>query len=836
MITAPDRIEALLAQSRVTGIDFVYIHTSQLILDVYFLRSPSTLDVPVTGTLTPDQIRIYNPAGTVPDMPVSALSWITVDAQDVLRLTVPHPGDFTLYRLYIDDPRVDLFYNDITFSFKANCPSDLDCKPAEHECPPEEPVDFPVNYLARDFWSFRQSLLDFASQRYPDWPDRLEADAGVMLTEAMSALGDEMAYYQDKVGREAYLETATQRRSLRRHALLVDYNIHDGLGATSWLDVTVAETGSGVIPAGTDVWASGENGSRIDFEVGRGLQEVFAGKTYAVDADRNDLLPHLIDEDKVCLPVGATDMYIQGHHEAHLTPFDDLPEDQAPGKWVLLQTIPTNPAQRARVHLVRLIAVTDTTDPVLDEDITHLVWESAQALPFEMDLTVLHVRGNILPVTAGKTHTLYFLTGAEATALSQTEQDALKEAAQQAVVPTADSAVERNGREGEVTYLCSLPLSADEPLVWLGDDPHDARPEIRLTSVVFNGTCWVPDEEWTWRRSLLGEHSSQSQDRDYTLDDGTWKRVVGYQRIGEEVIHRDYASGGGVTIRFGDGEFGLIPARGTVFRVDYRLGGGRRGNVPEASLKYIKDDRQPGDCDPPLADLSFIKSVTNPLQGLNGIDPEKPDEVRQSAPEAFRALTYRAVRPEDYAEAAERLPWVQRAGSVFRWTGSWLSAFVTPDPLGTVGLEPAHRNNLQQQLDRFRQAGREALIQDPVYADMDIEIEICAAPHAYAGEVKALVLEALLGKGGINPVPGYFSPDHFTFGTPLERSSLEAHIQQVPGVQAIEYIRFRRRGWFGWKMFTDLSYDPGQQTIIRVENDPLFPERGSLKIYIHGGA
>ena len=44
------------------------------------------------------------------------------------------------------------------------------------------------------------------------------------------------------------------------------------------------------------------------------------------------------------------------------------------------------------------------------------------------------------------------------------------------------------------------------------------------------------------------------------------------------------------------------------------------------------------------------------------------------APEAFRAVTYRAVRPEDYAEAAERLPWVQRAGATFRWTGSWLTA------------------------------------------------------------------------------------------------------------------------------------------------------------------
>ena len=74
----------------------------------------------------------------------------------------------------------------------------------------------------------RRALLDFASLRYPAWDERNTADVGVMLVEAMAALGDEMAYYQDRVAREATLETATQRRSVRRHARLV------GDGPTAW--------------------------------------------------------------------------------------------------------------------------------------------------------------------------------------------------------------------------------------------------------------------------------------------------------------------------------------------------------------------------------------------------------------------------------------------------------------------------------------------------------------------------------------------------------------------------------------------------------------------------
>ena len=211
--------------------------------------------------------------------PPNATSW---NDDTSLRLNLMSSGDFTLYRLKINDLRVgfDSFYNDVTFDFKANCPSDLDCAPPDHECPPEEPVDFPIDYLARDFWTFRTAVLDFASLKYPDWTDRLEADAGIMMAEVMSALGDEMAYYQDRISREAYLETATQRRSMRHHTRLVDYTVHDGLGATGWLDVQADSSGN--IPIGTDVWAMGDSGTRINFEVGTGLHDTHGNYAVAV--------------------------------------------------------------------------------------------------------------------------------------------------------------------------------------------------------------------------------------------------------------------------------------------------------------------------------------------------------------------------------------------------------------------------------------------------------------------------------------------------------------------------------------------------------------------------
>ena len=80
-----------------------------------------------------------------------------------------------------------------------------------------------IDYLARDYASFRRLMLDRLAALMPDWRERSPADLGSRWSSCWPYVGDQLSYYQDAVATEAYLGTARRRVSVRRHARLVDY-------------------------------------------------------------------------------------------------------------------------------------------------------------------------------------------------------------------------------------------------------------------------------------------------------------------------------------------------------------------------------------------------------------------------------------------------------------------------------------------------------------------------------------------------------------------------------------------------------------------------------------
>ncbi|MGH9882818.1 MAG: putative baseplate assembly protein, partial [Pyrinomonadaceae bacterium] len=158
---------------------------------------------------------------------------------DFLVIKLDKYGDFSTYTLRLTGvANIDPHYDHVDFSFKVNCPSDLDCAPA-CICVPTVFSEPDINYLAKDYQSFRQLILDRLSILIPDWKERHVPDICIMLVEVLAYVGDYLSYYQDAVATEAYLDTARQRISVRRHARLVDYLLHEGCNARAWVCVEV---------------------------------------------------------------------------------------------------------------------------------------------------------------------------------------------------------------------------------------------------------------------------------------------------------------------------------------------------------------------------------------------------------------------------------------------------------------------------------------------------------------------------------------------------------------------------------------------------------------------
>jgi|GEM_PF-3234544 len=94
-----------------------------------------------------------------------------------------------------------------------------------------------VDYLSKDFRSFKLLMLDSIAHKAPSFVEQHEADAAIALIDVLAFAADSLSYFQDAVATEAYLETARRRVSVRRHARLLGYTLSEGCTPRVWLQV-----------------------------------------------------------------------------------------------------------------------------------------------------------------------------------------------------------------------------------------------------------------------------------------------------------------------------------------------------------------------------------------------------------------------------------------------------------------------------------------------------------------------------------------------------------------------------------------------------------------------
>jgi predicted phage baseplate assembly protein len=315
------------------------------------------------------------------------------------------------------------------------------------------------------------------------------------------------------------------------------------------------------------------------------------------------------------------------------------------------------------------------------------------------------------------------------------------------------------------------------------------------------------DERWRWesRLDLLG---SGGLDQHFVVE-----------------IDND----GRAHLRFGDGELGRLPQAGMIFRALYRAGNGPSGNVGADVISTIAWRNKT------VNGLSL--KARNPLPATGGMNPESMQEAKMFAPKAFLKQLERAITADDYARLAERYPRkkVQRAGASLHWTGSWYAAEVSIDPLGGESAEAQLLKRIQGHLHPYRRMGHDIEVELARYVPLKIEMQICVKPHYLRGHVEAALLEVF--GGGVLPDGrlGFFHPDNLTFGDGIHLSKLVAAAHAVTGVESVRVTRLERLGEGNQGELEAGILELGPLEVAQLDNDPNFPERGTLKITLRGG-
>jgi hypothetical protein len=796
---------------RLNGIDYLEVLSDdQTVLGLHFIhpvpRSPDT-----SLTLSPENFRITG-GRRVQDIRVVLVEEVLEDP-NALRLTVNQAGDFSTYRLQIVtssvnsnlptgfEPPLDYQLAAVDFSFKVNCPSDFDCPQA----PPCPPVVFPapqIDYLAKDYASFRQLMLDRLSVTLPDWKERNPADVGIALVEVLAYAADYLSYYQDAVATEAYLSTARQRTSVRRHARLLGYAMHEGCNARTWVQVQVSanvllEAGTAFL-AGLHRNQSTLNPNSRDYQeaIAQGAPIFEAMHDQRLFASHNEIQFYTWSDDHCCLARGATRATLRDTIEAPLQlKVRDvlvLEELRSP------ETGQVEDAELSHRHAVRLVEVTPGQDLLTGQRVVEVAWHGQDALPVSLCVSkpidgnlisnMAIARGNIVLADHGHTRT-------DPRGMSSLLPSDVTEGVRYRPRLPVPRIAHTTAFDATQSLTQAATLATQQ-------DPRQALPAVGLLSDT--------DQQWEARHDLL---NSNPFDRGFVVE-----------------IEGSDSGDRRSRLRFGDNILGQRPDAGTTFRATYRVGNGRSGNVGAEAIALLV-----------TASGSGILKVRNPLPAMGGTEPEPMQTVKLDAPQAFR-VQQRAVTEDDYAEVAARHPEVQKARATRRWTGSWYTWFLTVDRKGGLPVDAGFEDDLHGFLERFRLAGYDLEIDAPRFVPLDILFSVCVKPGYYASDVKAALLETFSRYDSRDGHRGFFHPDNFTFGQPVYLSPLIAAAMQVPGVQWVDFSdrtnplhRFQRWGRAANHELDNGEITIGRLEIARLDNDPNAPENGRIDFLMEGG-
>ncbi|HLJ35923.1 MAG TPA: putative baseplate assembly protein, partial [Ktedonobacteraceae bacterium] len=832
-------------EAELQGLDYVEVSDDQLTLSVYFLgKAPRQLG--------PENIQISGGRRVINIHVLKVTVHRNKDPEldDYMEVGVDRAGDFSTYTLRLVEQAgfdkqgspiyrrlhgFDNRYASVDFSFKAGCPSDLDCK-SDDSCPPTVYEQPEINYLAKDYTSFRQLLLDRLALTIPGWQERHAADEYIALMEILAYTGDYLSYYQDAVATEAYLDTARQRISVRRHARIVDYLLHEGCNARTWLYLKVSED----IGANTtfkirpgDVYFITDSSATLEASPtmmnNRDVQLLPTGSYEAFEplledptraylqfyAAHDDIWFYTWGDQECCLPQGATSATLQDYpHDPNLpdeaeeeyidqeiaedeedeednedNEEDDDQEPEPSRKQTSVRNTTSGNAQSTRILNLK--------------PGDFLLFEEVRGADTGLKQDALPTRRQVVRLTKVE-HARDHLYDKDVLEVEWAIEDAL-------LFPFCISNI---GRAPDCTLFQNISVArgnlilidsgltiapAETYTVPVAQTIPSCEGENEVSDVEIIAGPFTPtlaQTPLTYSQPVMtGKPAAQmlAQDPRKAVPNITLKSTPAPEGLLPTVVRTWHAQPDLLEsepddfdfvvemddnviahLRFGNNQTGRAPEPNEAFSALYRVGNGPEGNVGPETITHIvfRNDNRPE---------NIIIAPRNPFAAVGGTVPEPLTEAKLFAPQAFGSELERAITADDYATLAQNYPGVQRAAASLRWNGSGYDVLVVIDPLGTETLSMTMRDGIALYLEQFRRIGHDVAVEQARYVPVELAMCVVVQPHYLRGHVEAELLQRFSNRLLSDGTKGFFHPDNLSFGDGIAVSTLVALAGSVEG-------------------------------------------------------
>lgn len=241
-------------------------------------------------------------------------------------------------------------------------------------------------------------------------------------------------------------------------------------------------------------------------------------------------------------------------------------------------------------------------------------------------------------------------------------------------------------------------------------------------------------------------------------------------------------------VSLGDGINGKVPPGGADrIKVNYRTGGGSKGNMGQAEISELRTS------------IAFVDSVFNPAAAGGGSDTEAVEEALVRGKQVLKHRD-RAVTAEDFEWLAKQssrgvarakcLPNYKGQGAGLNAPGS-VTVVIVPasagsQPMPSIQLKSLVKKYLNQRCANVVTAPDELVVKEPDYVEISVQATLATQEFATATLAEMEAVRKL--KAFLHPLTGGYNGAGWDFGRFPHLSDLYALLEVIPGVDHVEEL------------------------------------------------